>query len=99
MIWEDIFKILEDRQRYMTSNRYEFPQDEITLNGCCLVAVELQCNKTPRINYARTEYVCPNTQCQKLLGKIEVINKFTGAAPKHCDHCGQALDWRLITQK
>lgn len=96
MTWETLFMMLEDRQRYMTANRHQFIESEIALNGMLILAVERLNSKPIRIRADGIQCMCPNPQCQFPLGDIDMRRKFVKLRPKHCEECGQKLDWSVL---
>ena len=91
MTYEEAHKIIEDRQREMTKNRFLYTEAEISANGRAIEALEKQIPKKAVVAYNEMSdmyLVCPD--CAK-----PIINVWSDAAymPKYCHYCGQALDW------
>lgn len=66
---------------------------------CAIYALEKQIPKKPKsylVNIKHIDFLCPNCK-KKIISKVD--GKWVaGKKQKHCDECGQALDWSEVDE-
>lgn len=91
---EEAHTFLEVKQREMTRNRNLYNETAISINGLAILALEKQIPKKP-INKTKCDNTtakifenCNIVVCPLCNSRLKLKSK-----GKHCDKCGQALDW------